>query len=89
VEVEFKGSFYRDLRRIKSQALKQRIKKAIKEVEQASTLRDVANLGKIKGKKSSYYRIRIGDYRIGLRLRDKTVIFVRFLHRKDIYKYFP
>lgn len=85
MEVEFKNSFYRDLKGIKNQALKQRIKKAIEEVEQASTLQDVANLGKIKGKKSSYYRIRIEDYRIGLRLRDKTVIFLRFLHRKDIY----
>ena len=57
MEVEFKGSFYRDLRRIKSQALKQRIKKAIEEVEQASTLRDVANLGKIKGKKYVTYHM--------------------------------
>lgn len=89
MNVEFKTSFYKDLKRINSQALKQRVKEAIKDVEQASTLQDVANLSKLKGKKSSYYRIRIGDYRIGLRLRDKTVIFVRFLHRKDIYKYFP
>ena len=89
MEVEFKNSFYRDLKRIKSQSLKQRIKKAILEVEQASTLQDVTNLSKIKGHKSSYYRIRIGDYRIGLRLKDNTVIFARFLHRKDIYKYFP
>lgn len=89
MEVEFKSSFYRDVKRIKSHSLKQRVKKAILEVEQASTLQDVANLSKIKDHKSSYYRIRIGDYRIGLRLEDKIVIFVRFLHRKDIYKYFP
>jgi len=35
------------------------------------------------------YRIGIGDYRIGLILEDETLIFVRFLHRKDLYRYFP
>jgi mRNA interferase RelE/StbE len=37
----------------------------------------------------SYYRIRIGDYRLGLLLEDDTVTIVRFLHRRDIYRYFP
>jgi mRNA interferase RelE/StbE len=34
-------------------------------------------------------RIKIGDYRIGLFIDDKTIFFVRFLHRKEIYRYFP
>ena len=29
------------------------------------------------------------DYRVGLTLHHDTVIFVRILDRKDIYKYFP
>ena len=36
-----------------------------------------------------YYRIRVGDYRIGVTLKDETVAFVSCLHRKDIYRYFP
>jgi mRNA interferase RelE/StbE len=36
-----------------------------------------------------YYRIRLGDYRVGLKIENNTVCFVRFLHRKDIYRYFP
>ncbi|GIK72728.1 MAG: hypothetical protein BroJett021_17160 [Chloroflexota bacterium] len=36
-----------------------------------------------------YYRIRVGDYRLGLALEGDTVILVRFLHRKEIYRYFP
>jgi mRNA-degrading endonuclease RelE of RelBE toxin-antitoxin system len=35
------------------------------------------------------YRIRIGDYRIGIFFKEDTVIFARILHRKDIYKLFP
>jgi len=35
------------------------------------------------------YRIRIGDYRLGLIIDNQIVEFIRCLHRKDIYKYFP
>ena len=37
----------------------------------------------------NYWRIKIGDYRVGLEKDKDKVIFVRILHRKDIYKYFP
>jgi len=45
---------------------------------------------KLRGYRS-YYRIRVGDYRIGLRLNfDRPVIeFRRVLHRRRIYRLFP
>ncbi|MCF8308850.1 MAG: type II toxin-antitoxin system RelE/ParE family toxin [Bacteroidales bacterium] len=46
------------------------------------------NLKKLKGYKD-YYRIRLSDYRIGIQIKDDTVFFVVFGHRKDIYKKFP
>lgn len=38
-----------------------------------------------------YYRLRIGSYRIGIRLdfEERIVEFRRILHRKDIYREFP
>jgi mRNA interferase RelE/StbE len=33
--------------------------------------------------------IRVGDYRIGVVLEDGVVTFVRVLHRRDVYRYFP
>jgi mRNA interferase RelE/StbE len=38
-----------------------------------------------------YYKIRIGDYRVGLRLdfENQVVEFRRVLHRKQIYREFP
>ena len=36
-----------------------------------------------------YYRLRIGDYRVGFSLDVDEVVVERFLHRKDIYKVFP
>ena len=52
------------------------------------------NFSKIKSlKKMSgydyYYRIRIGEYRVGLKFYDNKITLIRFMHRKDIYKYFP
>jgi mRNA interferase RelE/StbE len=40
---------------------------------------------------SSYYKIRFGEYRVGLQIDQETGIveFQRVLHRKDIYRNFP
>ena len=57
-------------------------------LEQADTLAEVAHMKKLKGH-SNHYRVRIGDYRLGFSVINDTVCLVRFLPRKDIYKYFP
>jgi mRNA interferase RelE/StbE len=88
VRVEFKSSFARDLKRVKEKSLGSQVKVAIEQVEQASSVQEINNLKHLRGG-GSYYRIRIGDYRIGLRIENDTVIFVRFLHRREIYRYFP
>ncbi len=36
-----------------------------------------------------FYRIRIGDYRIGIALANAAVEFIRCLPRKDLYRFFP
>jgi mRNA interferase RelE/StbE len=88
VTVRFNESFVKDLRNIKDKGLLARARELIESVEQAQHLGQVANLKKLRGG-SNYYRIRIGDYRIGLTVEGDVVTFVRFLHRKDIYRYFP
>ena len=88
MKTEFKESFARDLKVVRDKSLLGRVKEAIGEVEKASSLAKLTNLKKLKGRKN-YFRLRVGDYRIGIALEDDTVIFVRFLNRKDIYKYFP
>ena len=88
MNVVFKNSFVKDLRKIKERALGMRVKEAIESIEQATTLQQIANLKQLKGS-ADYYRIRVGDYRIGLRLEEETIILVRFLHRKEVYRYFP
>jgi mRNA interferase RelE/StbE len=88
VEVCFESSFERDLKKIKDRQLLKRVKETIYEVKKAENSGQVRNLSKLIGYKS-LYRIRIGDYRIGIDLVQDKIIFTRFLHRKEIYKYFP
>lgn len=42
-----------------------------------------------QSKKSSYYRIRIGDYRIGAEYISPKIIIITVLRRRDFYKHFP
>jgi mRNA interferase RelE/StbE len=88
VNVEFRTRFAEDLSRIKDARLLARIREVIERVDQARTLRDIPNIEKLKGG-ASYYRIRIGNHRLGLSLLEGTVIFVRCLDRSEIYRYFP
>ena len=88
MQVDFKESFQRDLKKIKGQKLLNKIAIAIKDTENVSFLSEIRNLKKLKAEKG-YYCIRIGDYRLGVIIKEKTIIFVRALHRKEIYRYFP
>jgi mRNA interferase RelE/StbE len=88
VEVEFRKSFEKDLSKLRDEALLARIKAVILEIEDAETLEDVSNVKKLKAE-GDYYRLRVGDYRIGILVDEDVVVFVRVLHRKEVYRYFP
>jgi mRNA interferase RelE/StbE len=89
VNFEFKKSFSRDLKkRANQKRLLEQVQEIIKEVENADNIYDIRNLKNLKSE-GNYYRIKHGDYRIGLIIENDTVYFVRFLHRREIYRYFP
>jgi mRNA interferase RelE/StbE len=88
LKVVFKQSFEKDLRKIEGKKLKSQVVELIELIEQESDLQQIKNLKKLRGGEN-YFRIKMGDYRIGLIIEKDTNIFVRFLHRKDIYRYFP
>lgn len=88
MNTNFRESFAKDLRVIRDRSILAQVKDVIESVEAASNLRDIAGLKKLKGA-TDYYRIRFGQYRIGIIVRGNEIIFVRILHRKDIYRYFP
>ncbi|WP_420128763.1 type II toxin-antitoxin system RelE family toxin [Longimicrobium sp.] len=88
MKTEFTPAFLRDLRKLPDAVVGEQVRNAILTVEQAVDLRSVPNLKKMTGV-GPYYRIRTGEYRIGLRVEEQTVVFIRVLPRGDIYRYFP
>jgi len=88
VKVAYEAAFLRDLKRVRSKKVRRRVQRVIEEVKKASAPHEILGLTKLCGYET-FYRIRVGDYRIGIEIVDDTVIFVRFLHRRDIYRFFP
>ncbi|ELS04544.1 Plasmid stabilization system protein [Xenococcus sp. PCC 7305] len=90
MKTEFKDSFLKDIRSIKDKKLLSRLEQFILTVESLDDLSQIPNLKKLKGQKNKvYYRSRIGNYRVGLIIKQDIVVFVRFLARKKVYRYFP
>ncbi len=86
--VKISKTFDKDISRIKDQELKQSVFDIIKLTQQVSDLRGIPQLKKLRGHKD-FYRIRLGQYRVGIVITKDTVEFLILDHRKDIYKRFP
>jgi mRNA interferase RelE/StbE len=65
--IEFDKSFEKSLEKSRNKALFQKIEHVIIEFEKAKSLADLPNIKKLTGFKN-YYRIRIGEYRLGFEL---------------------
>ena len=82
------NKFYKDLDKIDDKKLASKIIQIIEDIENAGTLSDIKNLKKMQGF-TICYRIKIGEYIIGLYIENNIVELARLVHRKDIYKLFP
>lgn len=84
----FAARFDKDLDAIQDETTLEKIAQAIENVEEATKPMDIRNIKKMKGAKNAF-RIRVGDYRIGILIEKDTVKFARVGLRKDIYDIFP
>ena len=88
MQVEFLSKFNKDISSIKAKSTKSKLIETIGSIEKAASISEIKGLKKLKGFKDAY-RVRLGDYRLGVFINKDTVQFARFIHRKDIYKLFP
>ena len=88
MQVIFLGKFSRDLDDLTDADLKASVREVIRTLELAPTLSQVSGVKKMKGFKNAF-RIRVGNYRIGLYYQDGIAELARFLDRKKIYKVWP
>jgi mRNA interferase RelE/StbE len=88
MNVSINKSFAKDAKTISDSRILSQIAEIIEQVESVKLLSEIKNCKKLKGSINTF-RIKCAQYRIGILFDNETVEFVRILHRKDIYKYFP
>jgi mRNA interferase RelE/StbE len=87
--VEYDKSFEKWLSKIKDRATLRKIEQAILQAEEAVSVSDISQAKKLTGFKK-YYRIKIGNYRLGFeRINKSTIRLIIIANRKDIYQRFP
>lgn len=86
--IRIDSRFEKDTDKISNKNISEKIAQTIEEIRKCNHPREIRNLKKMQGG-NQYYRIRMGDYRMGITIVADQVTFIRFLNRKDIYKYFP
>ncbi|MFC0182366.1 mRNA interferase RelE/StbE [Pseudarcicella hirudinis] len=88
--VNVSKGFIKELKKCPKQIQKGVIE-ILEELEKVDSVMDIKNVKKLNGY-DTFYRIRIGSYRIGLEIEDgviKIVWILTILSRGDIYKKFP
>ena len=88
MEIAFTKTFSKQIDAIYNESLRLRLAQSVQNVISANSLQDIVNLKKMKGYQTAY-RIKIGDYRIGLFFEEGVIVFAYLAHRKDIYNRFP
>jgi mRNA interferase RelE/StbE len=88
MKISFTKNFNEQLVQMGDKKLAIAVKEAIENIEKATSPWEILALKKLKGHKSAY-RIRLGNYRLGLFIEKSEVTFAAIASRKDIYKKFP
>ena len=88
MEVVYLTSFLKDLKKIKDKKTLVRVKALLLDLKSVNDVDKIKHVKKLKGHPFAY-RIRIGDYRIGIYCSEGVIKVARFVKRNDIYKLFP
>ena len=88
MNVERTSAFNRDFRRLRSARTQRQVESVIEELTAASNLTELTNVRRLQAE-GRHYRIRVGDYRLGITMAGDMVVLRRFLHRNEIYRHFP
>jgi mRNA interferase RelE/StbE len=80
--------FSKDIDAIQNDSeVKKNLLETIERLKHSDSLTELNGVRKMEGY-PKYYRIKIGEYRLGIKLNNNVLELIRFLHRKDIYRRF-
>lgn len=81
--------FLKDYRAVKkNKTLTAKLEALTLTLQKIKSIDELQGLKQLKGA-SFRYRLRLGDYRLGFRLEAGEIVLERFLHRREIYRYYP
>jgi mRNA interferase RelE/StbE len=89
LQVTFTKTFLKDLAKVVPVNRRQQIEKFVfEDLPVLSSIENAGNIEKMTGYKN-HYKVRFGEYRVGLLKSNNTIELHRVLNRKEIYKFFP
>jgi len=88
MKIVYRKIFLKELSKIPSGTRSRMEEFVFEELPKANSIFEIGTVEQMRGYRS-YYKVRFGSYRIGLKMENDTVILEKALHRKDIYRYFP
>ena len=86
--VEYRKRFLKELSKIPSETRLKIEKFVFEDLPKADSIYEIGVIEQMKGYRS-YFKVRFGSYRVGLKIEKEKAVFERALHRRDIYRYFP
>jgi mRNA interferase RelE/StbE len=86
--VEFRNSFLKDVKKLKSKATKDFIKKVIQDCEEAESPSKIPHCEPLTSK-GKFFKLKHGQYRFGVYIDKGTIEFIKFGTRQNFYKDFP
>ena len=88
MKITFRKKFLKELANLPAKDRKKIEIFVFEELENCKTINNVKGIEKLTGY-TSFYKIRFGDYRVGIRFENDEFTLERVMHRKEIYKFFP
>ena len=88
MQIEITHKFQKQVEGCKDRRQRSKVLRIIEAVSESDNMNKFPNLKKLTSHKN-IYRIRMGDYRLGVVIDNNIVIFAAFDKRNDIYKHFP
>jgi len=88
MDVRYKKKFLKELSKLPKEYAQIIENFIFDELPNYSSLSETGKIEKMTGYRD-YFKIRFGNYRVGIKKEDNYIVVVTVKHRKEIYKFFP
>ncbi len=88
MKIEYRKKFLKELAKLPANIAKDIENFVFEELPYYSSLGEIGKIEKMSGYRN-YFKIRFGNYRVGIKKENDCIIIETVKHRREIYKFFP